>query len=217
MVVSVCSGPRVPVTELMSGVIEAAQAFGCPVVGGDVTSSEVAMVDVVATGLVPHGTAMLRSAARAGDRLFVTGPLGASAAGLRSLRAGASSPTCEAHRRPVPCLAQGEVARRAGVAAAMDISDGLGLDLDRLARASAVGISLVLIPVAVGATDVEALGGGEDYELVLATASADSLIGAFLDAGLDAPIEIGSVVEDPAVRTLRGSPFPSTGWRHDVS
>ena len=64
-------------------------------------------------------------------------------------------------------LAEGEVARRAGARAMIDVSDGLALDLHRLADASGVGFELDAVPVAEGATLDEALGGGEDYELVV--------------------------------------------------
>jgi len=203
----------------MEGVLDAAVAFSCPIVGGDVTSSPVAMVDVAVTGLVPRGGAMRRSGIEVGDQLFVTGVLGASAAGLRQLQAGAGGDTVAtgAHRRPVPRLAAGSAAREAGVRAAMDLSDGLGVDLDRMARASGVGIELDLVPVAPGATEADALGGGEDYELVLATSTPGRLLAAFEQAGLTVPIAIGVAVEDESRRTLSGEPLDAAGWRHDVA
>ena len=90
-------------------------------------------------------------------------------------------------------LREGEVARRAGVHAMIDVSDGLALDLHRLADASGVGFELDEVPVAPGATQEEALGGGEDYELVLAVApgTADALCADFEDAGLRTPRPIG--------------------------
>ena len=101
--------------------------------------------------------------------------------------------------------------------AAMDLSDGLGVDLDRMARASGVGIELDLVPVAPGATEADALGGGEDYELVLATSTPGRLLAAFEQAGLTVPIAIGVAVEDESRRTLSGEPLDAAGWRHDVA
>ncbi|HEX4245218.1 MAG TPA: thiamine-phosphate kinase, partial [Acidimicrobiales bacterium] len=169
--------------------------------------------------------ALTRSGARPGDSLFVTGPLGASAAGLRILRAGAPgagtelwrtaesgdeagsiySILAQAHRRPVARLAEGELARLAGATAAIDVSDGLAADVRHLADASGVGIALDHVPVAMGATDDEAVGGGEDYELIVATGDPDGLITAFESGGLRVPIAVGRCTVDPEERTLRGS------------
>ena len=80
----------------------------------------------------------------------------------------------------------------------IDVSDGLALDLHRLADASGVGFRLDDVPVADGATLQEALGGGEDYELVIVVGEADaaSLADAFRADGLRRPVRIGSVVGD---------------------
>jgi thiamine-monophosphate kinase len=213
------------------------------------------MVSVAAVGSIPPSTeggeneisagqgvispgqdVLTRSGARAGDSLFVTGPLGSSSAGLRILRAGVSETESEAasgteseaaseaesanrslvqaHRRPVARLAEGETARRAGATAAIDISDGLAADVRHLADASGVGIELDRVPAAKGATEDEALGGGEDYELIIATADPDGLVAAFASAGLRVPIAIGRCTADPGERTLAGSDLPHLGWRH---
>jgi thiamine-monophosphate kinase len=111
-------------------------------------------------------------------------------------------------------LAEGESARLAGATAAIDISDGLAADVRHLADASVVGIALDRVPVAMGATDEEALGGGEDYELIIATGDPDGLVVAFKSAGLRAPIAIGRCTGDPEERTLAGSQLPILGWRH---
>ncbi len=96
----------------------------------------------------------------------------------------------------------------------IDVSDGLLADLGHVADASGVGFRLDEVPVAPGATLEEALGGGEDYELVVATADSEHLGAAFAEAGLPAPILIGSCTADPAERTLAGEPAPSIGWQH---
>jgi thiamine-monophosphate kinase len=107
-------------------------------------------------------------------------------------------------------------ARHAGVNAMMDLSDGLGLDFNRLADASRVGFVLTDLPIAEGCTEYEAIGGGEDYELVITTADPDRLIDTYLRRGLRAPIAIGLVVRDVNVRTLRGEPLPRAGWQHEL-
>ncbi len=88
-------------------------------------------------------------------------------------------------------------ARGASVHAMMDLSDGLGLDLHRLADASGVGFALDDVPVAEGATLEEAISGGEDYELLIATDDVARLRESFASRGLREPIEIGRVVADP--------------------
>ena len=116
-------------------------------------------MSVAVTGtLAGPGPAVYRSGARPGDALFVTGPLGASAAGLRLLsdprttsagsrRRRTDGASEDAYRRPVARLAEGREARDAGATAMMDLSDGLGLDLHRLAVASGVGFVLDQVPV----------------------------------------------------------------------
>ena len=96
----------------------------------------------------------------------------------------------------------------------IDISDGLLADLGHVADASGVGYRLDEVPVSVGATLEEALGGGEDYELVMATADPALLSAAFAEAGLRPPILIGACTADTAQRTLAGEPAPSLGWQH---
>ena len=163
---------------VMGGVAEASTATGCPVVGGDVSAAGELVVAVTVLGSVEgDAAAVSRSGASAGDALLVTGPCGGSAAGLRELRAGAGSGPGsglgDAYRRPVARLREGDAARRAGANAMIDISDGLALDLHRLADASDVGFALESVPVADGATLEEALGGGEDYELVISVETTD--------------------------------------------
>jgi thiamine-monophosphate kinase len=203
-----------------AGVAEAAAAAGCPVVGGDVSGAGELVVAVTVLGTVTADGGpgpVSRFGARAGDAVFVTGPCGGSAAGLRELRAGrADADTSRAYRRPVALLAGGEAARVAGAHAMIDVSDGLALDLHRLADASGVGFRLEEVPVAVGATLEEALGGGEDYELLIAAGEdrVDALTASFAEAGLALPLQIGSMVADSEVRTLGDGPLDRLGWQH---
>jgi thiamine-monophosphate kinase len=223
------SGLTLGVTE---GVAEASRKCGCAVVGGDLSASGVLTVVVTVLGTVGSGCAVERAGARPGDAVFVTGPCGGSAAGLRVLRAGhgtgragAGQPEtgperalAAAYRRPEARLAEGEVARLAGAHAMIDVSDGLALDLHRMADASGVGFALDTVPVAEGATLEEALGGGEDYELIVAIdpREADAYITRCRDEGLQQPRRIGVIVADAAVRRLGDEDLGRLGWQHAV-
>lgn len=221
------SGPLgdVNVDLLYDGLVGAAGAGGCEIVGGDLTAAPALVVSVSVVGTVDPGgpPAVMRSGARAGDVVFVTGPLGAAAAGLALLQAGRSGedPDLElAHRRPKPRLAEGRAARLAGATAMIDVSDGLALDLSHVAAASGVGVVVERVPVAVGvarvADDPEAvaLGGGEDYELLFTTPDPDAMEAAFADAGLVVPLRVGRCTADPSERRLRDGPLPELGWEH---
>ena len=114
-------------------------------------------------GRVPRGKALTRSGAKPGDVIYVTGSLGASELGLET-RTGAA---WKRHLRPQPRLAAGVALRKIPATSAMDLSDGLSLDLHRLSLESGVSAQLdETIPVAIGATLEQALHGGEDYELL---------------------------------------------------
>jgi thiamine-monophosphate kinase len=211
-------GPVALALGLADGVAEASAACGCPVVGGDVSSAQQLVLAVTVLGTIAEeGAPVSRSGAQPGDVIVVTGPCGGSAAGLRELQAGAPEADARrAYRRPVARLAEGEVARRNGARAMIDVSDGLALDLHRLADASGVGFSLEDVPVAAGATFEEALGGGEDYELLLAIGASDveAFAESFDAAGLREPIRLGRIVEDPDLRVLGTSPLERLGWQH---
>jgi thiamine-monophosphate kinase len=215
-VVAVCSPVGTDLEELHRGIADAAAMTGCPIVGGDLAQSRDVSVAVTVFGECPGRGAVLRSGAKPGDTIVVTGPLGRSAAGLRRRRAGAplDDELVVAHRRPWPRLAEGVAARNAGVNAMMDLSDGLGLDLHRLCDSSRVGFVLDEVPVAGGATDEEAISGGEDYELLITTDDPDRLRLIFLDRGLRAPLCIGHVVDDLGQRTLGGGPLERRGFQH---
>jgi thiamine-monophosphate kinase len=221
-VVAVAAGGAADVEGLYEGIAAASEEYDCPVVGGDLSgvggsgATSPLVVSVAMTGEVAEAPPpVLRGGARAGHTLFVTGPLGASAAGLRALRAGRrDSPLGDLHRRPRAKVAEGDAARRAGASAMVDVSDGLAGDLARLAAASGVGFELTGVPVAAGAELDDALGGGEDYELVIATARPDALVDHFAGVGLRPPLPIGACVADPARRTLEGRPLPAGGWEH---
>jgi thiamine-monophosphate kinase len=209
---------------LYEGLLEAAGAFACPVVGGDLSAAPALVVSVAVTGTLDGGPPVLRSGASPADLLFVTGPLGSSAAGLAMLRAGRAGEAPDlalAHRRPRPRLAEGRAARTAGATAMIDLSDGLASDVRRLADSSGVGIVLERVPVAVGVARAmgddgtgAALGGGEDYELLFSAPDQMRVELAFSAAGLTLPLAIGRCTDDPAERRLGDGDLPEGGWEH---
>ena len=98
----------------------------------------------------------------------------------------------------------------------IDVSDGLGLDLDRLCRASGVGVVLEMVPVASGATLDDALSGGEDYELVFTAPDPEEIAAEFSAAELVAPIEIGRLVADVDTRKIADDDFVPRGYLHNL-
>lgn len=198
--------------DLYDGLSEAAAAYGVSLVGGDLSAAERWFLSVAVTGTV-EGEPVLRSGARPGDRIFVTGPLGASAAGLEELRreggAGARGRLAAAYLRPVARLDEGEAARASGATAMIDVSDGLLQDLGHVADESGVGFRLELVPVADGASEAQALGGGEDYELAF-TLPVGKDPGGFVRE----PVEVGVCTDRPGERLLRGEPVEPTGFEH---
>jgi thiamine-monophosphate kinase len=222
-------GPTpVPILErVYAGVGEACRAFGAALVGGDVSAGPALSLAVTALGEAERP--VLRSGARPGDRLAVTGPLGAAAAGLALLQS--EDPAAKellerfpglaaAHRRPRPALAMGLALARAGATAMIDVSDGLAGDAVHLAESSGVGVEVhdAAVPLAPGVAEAAALlhrdplelalGGGEDFVLAAALPRTADL-GGVLDCGRFTP--------DPAtrVRVTRDGPRPLAGLAYD--
>lgn len=144
------------------GLLALASKYNIALAGGDLASFDKVVADVICCGSVPRGKALLRNGAKPGDAIYVTGDLGGSAYGFRVRR----GKFWKRHLRPEPLVSQGVILRRAGVTAALDLSDGLALDLHRLCLESNAGAEIDNIPVARGATMEDALHGGEDYELL---------------------------------------------------
>lgn len=172
------------VERLLDGFLALARRYRVTLAGGDTAQSPGPIAaDIVAVGQVPRGKALLRSGARAGDLIYVTGALGGAAAELRELEAHPKklarvreAAAGHPHLFPEPRLAVGR--RLRGVASAMiDVSDGLSTDLTHLCRES--GLTAVVeeaaLPVHALAAGYEdglelALHGGEDYELLFTAA-----------------------------------------------
>ncbi len=187
------------------GLLALAKRYGVTLAGGDLSRFEKVAVDVMCCGRVPRGKALLRSGARAGDRIYVTGELGGSALGFATKKGAA----WKRHLRPEPRVEAGLALRRLGVSACMDLSDGLSLDLRRMCLESGVGADLTsTLPIAKGATLDHALHGGEDYELLF-TAPARKKIPAWLGTA------IGSVAPGvPGQILYEGRELRSGGFDH---
>lgn len=206
--------PLARLERIYEGLYACADAYGVAVIGGDTTRSpEHVCVTVTAVGEVEAGRALLRSGARPGDAVFVTGPLGLSSAGLDVLQRredGAAerwAPLVAAHQRPRPRVAAGRAL--IGLASALnDVSDGLSSEAWEIAEASGVRVVLEAsaLPVADALGEYAAaisqpplgfmLGGGEDYELVgtVRADRAEELLAALRAAGAE-PALVGCVLE----------------------
>ncbi len=199
---------------LARGLARAAITAGLPVIGGNIARGPLTIA-VSAHGYVPAGAALLRSGARVGDDVYVTGELGAAAAavargGLGSCRdEGDLDALSRRYFMPRARIPEG-LALRGRATSAIDLSDGLAQDLGHVCRASGVGVELegARIPVAQGAMLTQALSGGDDYELCFTLRGAPP--------ELSVPVHrIGRVVEEPGVR-LDGRPI-SGGYQHFAS
>jgi len=183
------------VEAFFEGALALARPHELAIVGGDTSTSPAGWIVNITLLGEAAAAPLLRSGARPGDVVAVTGALGAAAAGLALLeRGGAAVPLpaaqaaelTGAHLRPRPRVAEGRwLAGAGGVTAMMDLSDGLATDLGRLVAESHVGarIDLPRLPhgaatrAAAGVLGIDALawatGGGEDYELLLTCGAAD--------------------------------------------
>ena len=178
--------------------------------GGDLARSAKLSCDVVVCGEAPRGGALRRDGARPGDQICVSGLLGSSALGLRTQRGAA----WKRHSYPEPRLALGRfLRRRLKATAAMDLSDGLSLDLHRLALASGVSADLDLEPPRFrGASLEDALHGGEDYELLFTLPPRVKLPAAHEGVPLT---RIGSIERGKPGRVrFLGRPLAARGYDH---
>jgi thiamine-monophosphate kinase len=225
------------VEELVEGLAALAVQSGVSVIGGNITrTTGPLVVDVTAGGEVSPRRWLTRAGARAGDGIFVSGTVGAAAAGLEMLGAGgafgADGARCIArHLRPEPRVRLGVAMGRARAArAAMDLSDGLADAVDQVATASGLGarIDAALLPIEPGAREwwtsrgvdaaQAALAGGDDYELLFAVPAkgAGRLRGVARHVA-DPLTKIGVFTKDAHERVVvadgREAPWPK-GFEH---
>jgi thiamine-monophosphate kinase len=216
--------PQKWVDRFFTGLLGLANECKVPLAGGDTAESPVGIqADIVVVGSVPKGKAVLRSGARVGDQVYVTGELGASAAAIAQMAAGLPMGVeSSALFRPKPRLAVGEWLRRQSVPSAMiDVSDGLSTDLAHICEESHVGaeIEAAAIPRArMGQKRQEvaldlALHGGDDYELLFT--SSKNLPARV--AGVRVT-RIGRIMEERKMRLLdaegRAKKLEARGWEH---
>ncbi|MGZ4889992.1 MAG: thiamine-phosphate kinase [Candidatus Angelobacter sp.] len=216
--------PQAWVNGFLRGLLALARRFKVQLAGGDVSSASKITADIIVTGQVPAGKALLRSGANPGDRIYVTGSLGGSAATLKQLYAGKKiKPTrSNAHFYPTPRLEVGAWLRMHRCASAMiDLSDGLSVDLAHICQESRVSAKITAsrLPLGKGADLELALHGGEDYELLF-TAPKGARVPAQI-AGITIT-EIGEIRNRgdywSAIQILedngRVRPLPQRGWEH---
>jgi thiamine-monophosphate kinase len=192
----------------------AAMAPGCGVIGGDLSVSNVLTIAVTAFGDLEGRDPVLRSGARPGDVVAVSGRLGAAAEGLRLLfESGVTDGTPDADAaalvarehpeavsaqlRPRPPLASGPAAALAGATAMLDLSDGLAIDARRIALASGVTLALA------GVSGLE-LDGGEDHSLLATFPAGAVLPGGFRPIGV-----VQAAGDEPLL--IDGSPYTRRG------
>ena len=211
------------------GVAEACRAFGVYPLGGDTTGAEALTVDVAILGEL-EAAPVLRSGARPGHLIAVTGDLGASAAGLLALEGGTGGfgRLKERHLRPRPRVEAGRAAGRLGVGAMIDLSDGLASDVRHVCEMSGVGcvVDLDKLPVSEDtrrfAANLDrdplmlAATGGEDYELLVS--APERVLGELAEAAGVPVTVVGEVTGSGEVVLRRQGEVVEdlSGWDHFV-
>jgi thiamine-monophosphate kinase len=196
----------------MEGFVALAERFGVELAGGDTSEApgEQILADVLVVGAVKRGKALLRSGAKAGDGIYVSGTLGGSAVELEEMRAGLRRERGP-QSFPEPRVDLGRKLAGLRIATScMDLSDGLSSDLRRICEVSVVGAEIEgsAIPLGAGATLEQALHGGEDYELLFTSGGKvpKRIAGVAIS-------RIGTIIGEARVR-LDGLELEAGGWEH---
>lgn len=201
------------------GLFALADAHDCELIGGDTTQGPL-NIAITIMGDVPHGQALLRSGARSGDDIYVSGTLGDARLALEAFRGQLSLPEAvfalcrDRMELPTPRIALG-MALRGVASAAADVSDGLLGDLGHILRQSRVGAQLQLeacdkllacrhdMPLSEAWRRTCTLSGGDDYELVFTAAPSSRTAVALAAQASQTPVtRIGVVTPDPGVDLL---------------
>lgn len=204
--------------ELADGIADAVRAVDTIVLGGNLVRGDTLAITTTVVGSA--FSPLTRKGARPGDLVYVTGALGGPGAALEALRSRKTLPLPlrERFAHPYARIAEARWLAARGAIAAIDISDGLASDAGHLAAASAVALEIQVerVPVIAGATQDDALAGGEEYELIL-IARTPFPEAEFVER-FEIPLTaVGRVVEGgPEVRFSRGGTrvAAKTGYDH---
>jgi thiamine-monophosphate kinase len=211
----------------LKGLLSLARHHKVQLAGGDISSARQITADIVVIGQVPAGKAILRSGARPGDRIYVTGALGGSAAILKQFYAGKPIKPIRssAHFYPLPRLEVGTWLRTRATAM-IDLSDGLSVDLAHICKESQVSalIKAPQIPLGKGADLELALHGGEDYELLFTAPKRTRIPSRIAGVKITeiGEIEVGEIKNradySSAIQILgqngKVRPLAQRGWEH---
>ena len=220
------------------GLSDELDRFGAQIVGGNVAASDCLSLDLTLLGEVSPSEILGRGGARPGDAVLVSGTLGASAAGRAALEAGLTAAVpatvVSAHLTPEARIAAGRATASSHLASAMiDVSDGFAQDLGHVCDVSGAGALIVsaALPIAAETRDAAAalgqdplrwaLGGGEDYELIVTAAesSATELQRVVEHAAGVRLTRVGTILQPEQGRWMEGPdggrvPLDSAGWQH---
>ena len=220
-------------SQFSSGLAALASASGISLIGGDTTRGPLT-ISIQAQGFIPAGQAMLRSGARVGDNIYVSGSLGDAAGALDAVLAGEHPDNCsdvsvrhllQRYYLPAPRLALGRWLAANGATSALDISDGLLGDLGHILSASGAGADIDPNRIPVSKSLLKVLGekharqtamtGGDDYELCF-TWPADTPLELPASIAEESPVtRIGTMTSEPGLRdSASGKVLTARAYQH---
>jgi len=216
--------PQAWIKGFLRGLLALAKRYKVQLAGGDVSSAPHITADIIVTGQVPSGTAIFRSGAKPGDRIYVTGSLGASAANLKQLFAGKKikPERSNLHFYPTPRLEVGNYLRKNRLTTSMiDISDGISVDLRHICNESGVAALVISnkIPIGKNASLELVLHGGEDYELLFTASKHAKVPSRIANVRITQIGEIRNRRDYSSAIQILGDngkvrPLPQRGWEH---